>query len=175
MYEVSNGGRVRNRRTGKMLTPRKDRGGYMTVRLQVEGRTATRFVHRLVAEAFIDSKPGLEIVNHLNGDKTDNRADNLEWTTHAGNIRHAYRTGLCQPLGKVVVDDATREQFQTIQEAAKALGIHPGTCRNYLNGNIKRNPTSLRYAYRMTLFIVPATEMTAFSFRSDRWKVIRYV
>jgi hypothetical protein len=171
-YEVSNQGAVRNSRTGTIMTPRKDRGGYLTVRLYSNGRTSTRFVHRLVAEAFIAKQPGLDIVNHLNGDKTDNRMENLEWTTHSGNIRHAYKTGLCKPQGKIVVDDETHQQYQTITQASKAKGIHPGTCRNYLNGNIKKNPTSLRYAHRITLFIVPAVEMKMFSLRSDRWKVI---
>ncbi len=52
------------------------------------------FVHRLVAEAFIPNPNGWPEVNHINGDKADNRAQNLEWCTRSMNMLHAYDTGL---------------------------------------------------------------------------------
>lgn len=51
-------------------------------------------MHRLVASAFIDKPDGCDIVNHLDGDKTNNRVDNLEWTTVSGNAAHAVEAGL---------------------------------------------------------------------------------
>lgn len=68
---------------------RKDRNDYVRVTLLDGDRRKTTYVHILVAKAFVDGyADGLE-VNHINGDKTDNRAENLEWVTHGENQRHA--------------------------------------------------------------------------------------
>lgn len=174
-YAVSNLGEVRSIRMGKMLKQRVDRAGYKSVRLTSNGVTKTLLVHRLVAETFIPRLPRQKVVNHLNGNKTDNRLENLEWTTHKENIQHAYRTGLCKAQGKVVVDDFTGQKYPTIKEAALSLGMNPGTCRNYLNGNIKANPTSLRYAYKVYVFIVKFEELKNIDYFSDRRKIIWYV
>jgi hypothetical protein len=84
---------------GKVLNPfvtghgYKSGGGYLTVSL---GKLGNRKVHRLVAEAFLTNALNLPIVNHINGDKRDNRLDNLEWCSDSENIIHAARTGLAQ-------------------------------------------------------------------------------
>jgi hypothetical protein len=77
-YAVSNLGEVRSIRMGKMLKQRVDRAGYKSVRLTSNGVTKTLLVHRLVAETFIPRLPHHTVVNHLNGNKTDNRLENLE-------------------------------------------------------------------------------------------------
>ena len=72
-------------------SPNERCGGYLHV--SINGRP--RDVHRLVAECFVPKPPGENLeVNHKDGDKLNNRASNLEWTTHLENVRHAYRTGL---------------------------------------------------------------------------------
>lgn len=65
--------------------------GYPSVSL---GRRSTVFVHRIVAAAFIPNPLNLPHVNHLDGNKLNPAADNLEWTTHKENMRHASRLGL---------------------------------------------------------------------------------
>jgi hypothetical protein len=70
---------------------RIDRKGYVSVCLSTNGKNKCIRVHRLVAEAFISNPEGLKEVNHINGDKTDNRIENLEWSNRSRNITHSYR------------------------------------------------------------------------------------
>ena len=99
-YIVTDDGQVfamkyRNRQLIGRLRPHRSPnarcGGYLQV--SVNGRR--RDLHRIVAECFVPKPPGEGLeVNHKDGDKLNNRASNLEWTTHLENVRHAYRTGL---------------------------------------------------------------------------------
>jgi hypothetical protein len=99
-YQVSNLGRVRRSRPGPrtrvglILSQSRDHRGYARVGLWVEGKNSFRTVHSLVAEAFIGPRPtGLE-VNHKDGDKLNNQAENLEYMTRLENEQHAARLGL---------------------------------------------------------------------------------
>ena len=70
---------------GKVLTPTDNGYGYLVVHLRDTHRVS-RYVHRLVAEAFIDNPNMLPVVNHLDHNKTNNAVDNLEWTTQKENV-----------------------------------------------------------------------------------------
>lgn len=74
---------------GVLLKNIKHPKGYSYVTLSKEGFCKRFLVHRLVAQAFIDNKENKPEVNHINGDKSDNRLDNLEWVTGSENISHA--------------------------------------------------------------------------------------
>ena len=93
-YMVSNLGRVKGIR--KPLLGQHDNGiGYLQCKIKMkDGKSRWLKVHRLVAAAFIPNPFGLSDVNHKDGNKANNRADNLEWTSHAENVRHAIKTGL---------------------------------------------------------------------------------
>ncbi|MGI8996772.1 MAG: HNH endonuclease [Pyrinomonadaceae bacterium] len=99
-YEVSNYGRVRTskgydfHRVRGVLRPRLNNVGYYRLTLARKRQKAERTVHRLVAEAFLGPCPKGYEVNHRDGDKANNRLENLEYTTHRGNMRHAARVGL---------------------------------------------------------------------------------
>jgi hypothetical protein len=104
-YEVSNFGNVRGKdrlkkgRHGLRLTngqPMKqvfNKKGYPEVRFRKEG-THTKLVHRLVAKAFVSNHDNKSQVNHIDGNKLNNRADNLEWVNNSENQLHAYKLGL---------------------------------------------------------------------------------
>lgn len=87
LYQVSNLGNVRNAR-GRILSP-SNWNGYQRVNLCKSGRYTTVAVHRLVLLAFTEESSWGEEVNHLNFDRADNRLENLEWLSHAGNIRYS--------------------------------------------------------------------------------------
>lgn len=69
--------------------------GYLCTRLiDDNGCSKSEMVHRLVAQAFIENPQCLPTINHINGDKHDNRVENLEWCSYSENNQHAYSTGL---------------------------------------------------------------------------------
>ena len=104
LYEVSSYGRVRSLdkyvkcdyekyrlHKGKVLSPGKDKDGYLSVVLSCNGKLHLKKIHRLVAEAFIPNPDNLPQVNHKDEDKTNNRVDNLEWCNRKYNCNYGSR------------------------------------------------------------------------------------
>jgi hypothetical protein len=96
-YDASNKGRIRSwkKAHGKMqgipmlLKPQKHHQGYLRIYLQLDGRTVRERIHCLVATTFIGLRPEKYDVNHINGQKDDNRLENLEYMTRSENLCHA--------------------------------------------------------------------------------------
>ena len=106
-YEVSNDGEVKSTgittkyadgrvitKPSKILKPYKTKNGYLNVYIYKNKKPKCFGIHRLVAQVFIDNPNNLEQVNHINGDKQDNRVENLEWCTSSYNQYHAIKHGL---------------------------------------------------------------------------------
>ena len=90
-YSVSNKGHVINDRTGKTLNPTPNHEGYLYVVLCKNNFKKHKSVHRLVAEAFVDNPLSKPHVNHIDHNKENNTAENLEWVTPQENTNHEIR------------------------------------------------------------------------------------
>lgn len=126
-YAVSNVGNVSNKTTGRILKAWHDSVGYQKVALYHNGFCKQVFVHRLVADAFIEKKYDNLEVNHKDGNKSNNSVNNLEWCTKSANIAHSYRVlhrkwNAGRPRVKVLCVE-TGEVFNSIAEAARAKGV----------------------------------------------------
>ena len=129
-YMVSNLGRVKNSHTGRILTSQLHFRGYRVIWLSYKGEVKMKFVHRLVATAFVPGwRKGLQ-VNHKNGVKTDNRAENLEWVTASENHRHS-RDVLLVDVKPVALFDE-QGHLQHVYNSAQA-------CDRAMGGNVHKH------------------------------------
>ncbi len=86
-YSVSDHGRVKNNKTGRILKY-KHRQGYTLADLSVCGIVSTKTIHQLVARAFIENPEGKRCVDHIDNDRSNNMVHNLRWATHVENSRN---------------------------------------------------------------------------------------
>lgn len=109
-FEVYSDGRVFNTRINRFAAITHCKENYCQVYISYNGGGKSFLLHRLVAEAFIPNPENKPEVNHKNGDKDNNRINNLEWVTRSENLLHAYRLGLkCSLYGESHPNSTTTE------------------------------------------------------------------
>lgn len=123
-YMVSYDGQIYDTKKQKIVKAHKDkRNGYMNYTFCDEGSGlyGTKRVHRIIAKTFIPNPADFPVVNHLDNDRTNNRVDNLEWTTQSENIRYALNqgrlhieSGETHPFAKYT-DEQIREVCELLQ------------------------------------------------------------
>ena len=154
LYQISNYGNVkslpkerRNRRgvyiqKEKLLSLTNTSTGYKKVELVKDGKRKGFKVHRLVAQAFIPNPDEKPQVNHIDGDKTNNYVDNLEWATASENSIHAYNTGLNSNKKELNENEIISMYMNGItkEDIAKQYGVSNAVIKRIL----KENAVTLR-------------------------------
>lgn len=146
-YSISNDGQVRNDITAKILKQQISRS-YYSVRLYNDNGPKWKRVHRLVASAFCGPHSDEMEVNHIDGDKLNNNADNLEWVTKRENQIHAIfvlgKEHCFENLKKMAVKNEipvlcveTGEVFASTRKAGEAKGIYNTSITKALHGTYK--------------------------------------
>lgn len=139
-YQISSLGNVRSNKYGdwRLLKPALDGAGYLIVYLRKDKKSIRFHVHRLVAQVFVNGD-GSD-VNHKNGTKTDNRADNLEWCSRSENMKHAIRVLGLGKTRKIAQYDRRGNYIKTwanAYEAQEKLGINHGNINSCVNKHRK--------------------------------------
>lgn len=93
-HTVDENGQVKNLKTGRVLKPNLRKNGYYLMTIWEDGKSYKRYLHRIIAEAFIPNPDNKRTINHKDGNKQNNILGNLEWATYGENVSHAYNTNL---------------------------------------------------------------------------------
>lgn len=162
MYEVSNMGNIRSLdrkvrgsfnlyaiKKGQKIKPVLNQSGYATVIL-CNGPTGSKrkTIHRIVALAFIPNPENKPFINHINGNRTDNRVINLEWCTPAENAMHAWKTGLAK--GKYstefiqsILNYMELNPKKSVKQCADKFNVSTTMIYNLIKNKLNKNEVSL--------------------------------
>lgn len=147
-YIISSFGRVKCNKKNGYFSFQDNGKGYKSIMLRRNGKSFRRYVHRLVAITFIGPPNGKD-VNHIDGNKSNNKLSNLEYLSRKENILHAMSIGIIGSKkgrmkgelhfrSKKVVDLETGIAFNSISECAETYGLHRSTMTNVMYSNKNR-------------------------------------
>lgn len=165
-YEISTYGRVRSKdriisyangskrlQNGRILKQYKNTSGYMYVHLSRKKKRELKFIHRMIAESFIDNPKGKSEVNHKDNDKLNNYVDNLEWVTRSENMEHYWKTTDTEELRKRLSENLKKNKIRAKRiiildiinrtfyyfNSGKEASVYFGHCPSYFSGLIASN------------------------------------
>lgn len=125
---------------GHILKQWQIRGGYLSAHFKTGGKLVNLLVHRIVATCFIPNHLGLPEVNHIDCDRTNNLASNLEWVTHKENMAYCIKLGrfvnnaLKKPVIAINLETLKVFCFESQSEASRQLGVSQGNISDVLKG-----------------------------------------
>ena len=150
-YEVSDLGEVRNTKRKTIKSQTITKRGYYRVALYVGEKKKDFMVHQLVGNAFVPKPEGAECINHIDENKLNNRADNLEWCTLRYNARYGTapeRGGENRKKSVSAYKDGKKvSEYDSLIEASKATGAKQPNITSVLQGKLK---TAAGYEWRWT-------------------------
>lgn len=150
-YSVSNKGQVRNDKSGRILK-QQNSNEYKKVAISIgHGQMKNRFVHRLVAEAFIPNPENKKIVNHIDGIRYHNNVENLEWCSSSENAIHAHKNGLIgvqrkRPVRQFNLNGEWMLDFESATEAARQCDCQQSKITEVCGGN-RRTAGNYQWRY----------------------------
>lgn len=122
LYAVSNRGRVKNLKSGRILKNRIDSFGYAMVYIHKgDGKPKNIKVHKLVAKTFIPNPDNLPQINHIDECKTNNNVENLEWLSASQNVRHSAHQYSCN-INQLTLDGQFIRQWKSSMQIQRELG-----------------------------------------------------
>lgn len=177
LYQISNFGNVRSvdrvvrcntgyaNIKGKLLKPTLTKKGYYKASLSKNSKEKKFFIHRLVALHFLENPFNKEQINHIDGNKINNRYDNLEFCTNYENYVHAKRTGLIdknvriqqaikmgeknrKPIAQFTKDGKFVKEYISIIEASRQTGLSHQNISNCLSPNQKKSKSAGGYVWK---------------------------
>lgn len=128
--------------------------GYVYVQLWNNAKYKNIRLHRLVAETFIVNVNNYPIINHKDGNKQNNRVDNLEWCTYSENEKHAYMLGLANNDNQKIkikqydMDGNLLNEYSSLLEASKQTGVHISKISFCINGKYKYRNKNEKYIWK---------------------------
>ena len=141
-YEVSNLGKVRNIKSGRVLKTSLNNNGYLRLFLCKNNKRKHLYLHRIIATAFIDNPDVKPCVNHIDENKLNNDLSNLEWCTVRENLIHGTRTKrvaekLSQKVIQLDLNDNILNVFKSMRQAERETGIDATSISACCNGKRK--------------------------------------
>lgn len=144
-YQISNKLIIRSLKGGKykIVSPYKSKNGYYQVSFSVKGLVKKFYLHRIIADTFIEKVIRKPFINHKNGNKLDNSIENLEWCTQSENVIHALKIGLSNNHGEgnhfskltlsMVKDIRDLCKIKIQKDVAKLFKVSNGTISAIIN------------------------------------------
>lgn len=131
---------------GQTIKPQKNINGYLQVGLNKNSKRQMLYVHILVAKTFVNNPNKYKTVNHKDGNKQNNNADNLEWMSYSDNNKHSYKylhrkkslTGAkCKSVYFIDILNGTTVLYKSINETSRNVGLSPTQINRYINSKNK--------------------------------------
>jgi predicted XRE-type DNA-binding protein len=134
MYEISANGEIRHIKSKRLKKTRINDFGYLVVSINQLAKPKMRRVHNLLAQAFIDNPNNYTHINHIDGNKLNNKLSNLEWCNILQNNQHAFKLGLIDNTGeKNGMSKLTKEKVIEIKKLLKSGDLSQYKIANLFN------------------------------------------